>query len=186
MPINLEDDLKILSDTKTPSWEEYEQKSQSYLDRKRFKDTPLTGKILSNSAKKIYNETGTLVPAELALSQAQFETSMGLKGRNPKTNPFNIGEEESGTKETFKSLEEGVDAYYSKIAKTYLKDKKPEDLFKDFVNVDNQRYATDPEYENKISNQVDFINKFWEKSSNKKISNSLGLEDDMGILKNAS
>lgn len=142
-------------------WENYTVMAQNYLNRGVFKGTPLTGQLLTNSAKKTYEQTGDLIPFDFALSQAQWESSMGRKGRSPTNNPFNVGEFDEGTKMKFKSTQEGVQKYYDLVANDYLVgDKTIEDLLSNYVNFEGNRYASDENYETKIKDQMNFINKF--------------------------
>jgi flagellum-specific peptidoglycan hydrolase FlgJ len=141
----------------------YQKHANKYLSRPTFEGTPLTGSMLADIAKDTLLKTGVLVPLELVLSQAQFETSMGRKGRNPITNPFNVGEYDEGTKLKFKTTREGVQAYFNLIAKNYLKGKTLDDLLTNFVNEQGNRYATDKAYEQKIKRQIDYIRKFLSK-----------------------
>jgi hypothetical protein len=85
--------------------------------------------------------SGIFLPVELALAQALQESSMGINGRSPKTNPFNIGEYDTHTQMRFKSTYDGVEAYYRYMTKTYLKCKAVDLLLKDFTNCKNNRYA---------------------------------------------
>lgn len=141
-------------------WTQYASLAQNYLARAVFEGTPITGQMLSSGAQNAYDKYGVLVPLELALAQAQFETSMGRKGRNPATNPYNVGEYDEGTKLRFDDLVSGVNAYYDLMAKDYLKNQTLDQLLNNFVNYRGSRYASDPEYENKISQQIQFIRKF--------------------------
>ena len=77
-------------DTIKQFFDDYEKRCQLYLDRVCFNGTPITGKLLKSCAKNTYDSTGIIVPLELALSQAQWESGMGLRGRSPKNNPYNI------------------------------------------------------------------------------------------------
>ena len=139
---------------------DYGVRAQKYLDRDVFKGTPITGEMLEKSAKKTFKKTGKLIPLELALSQAQFESSMGREGRSPQTNPYNVGEFDDKTTMTFDKTEDGVDAYYKLMANDYLNDKKPDELLKNFVNKNGHRYAKNPEYEAGLTKQVKYINRF--------------------------
>ncbi len=145
----------VQDDTK---WKTYKENADKYLSR--FKGTPLTGEILTNSAKKAYETHGVDVPVELVLSQGQFETQMGTKGRNPSTNPFNVYEYDAGTKKRFKNIDEGVGAYYDLMARKYLKGKKLDDLLRNFVNTEGLRYASDKDYEKKVGGQIATIRRF--------------------------
>lgn len=143
-----------------PDFGQYAEQADFYLKRDIFKGTPLNGQMLSDAAQRSYLKTGVLVPVDLALAQAQFETKMGTLGRNPKVNPFNIGEYDKGTKIKFSNLQEGIDFYYNTMATRYLSNKDVPELLTNFVNLEGNRYASDKNYETKISNQIGFINKF--------------------------
>ncbi len=153
-------------DTIQTFFKKYATKAQLYLDRERFKGTPLSGKLLKECAKKTYDSTGVIVPLELALSQAQWESGMGLKGRSPKNNPYNIGEWNTLgiTTMTFKSTKHGVQSYYNLIAKKYINKKSIKDLFKNFVNENGHRYAHSKLYEKHISEQYYYISRWIEKN----------------------
>lgn len=152
-----------LSEEKELYFIEYKEKADTYLDRECFNGTPLSGELLSNSAKKVYDSTGVLVPLELVLAQAQLESCMGLKGRSPEKNPFNLGEWVSGTKIKFNTIEEGTKAYYFLLSEKYLKCSDVDGLLDNFVNCDNRRYASSIEYEKKLKKQYYFIKKWIDK-----------------------
>ncbi len=109
----------------TPTWKDrvflnYEHRAELYLSRERFKDSPITAHMLALAARNTYERTGIFVPVELALAQAQIESGMGVAGRSPVNNPWNIGEYDTGTVLYFESTFDGATAYYDNIAK-YLK-----------------------------------------------------------------
>ena len=147
----------------TPNWEQYANQAQTYLNRPVFKGTPITGQLLANSAKQTYMSTGQYIPVELALAQAQKETSMGLKGRNPTTNPYNVYEFDSGTKHRFNALPEGISAYFNLLATDYMPNKGMEGLMKQFTNKKGARYASDPQYESYLQAQIPYIQKFFKR-----------------------
>lgn len=139
---------------------DYARQAQQYLNRDTFKGTPLTGKMLADAAKEAYQQTGKVVPIDLALSQAQFESSMGREGRNPKTNPYNVGEFDEGTKQSFQDTDSGVKAYYKLMATDYLKNKTADQLMQNFTNYRGDRYASNKKYESDLRGQSDYIKKF--------------------------
>lgn len=143
-----------------PDFTQYEQDAQKYLDRPVFEGTPLSGKILADAARNTYITTGKFVPIDLALSQAQMESHMGTRGRNPKTNPYNVGEFDSGTKNRFKNTQDGVNAYYNLMANDYLSKSTPDDLMYSFVNKNGNRYASNTDYEKLVGQQRQYINKY--------------------------
>lgn len=136
---------------------DYEYRASIYLQK--F-NTPIEPGMLKLAAYNTYDSTGILVPLELALAQAQLESSMGTKGRSPVNNPFNVGEYDNGTVIWFSSTFEGVQAYYYLIAKNYLRCKSINTLFKSFTNCNGYRYASAPNYEIAISNQVNYISEY--------------------------
>lgn len=131
---------------------EYEKQANLYLSQKEFKNTPIKGSMLALAARNAYDSTSIIVPLELALAQAQWESDMGRKGRSPINNPFNVGEWETGTVLFFESTFEGIQAYYYLMCKNYLKCKSLKELFKNFTNCSGNRYATS-NYESIISTE---------------------------------
>lgn len=132
---------------------DYEARAKVYLSRPDFTGTPLNSKMMTLCAKNTYDSTGVLIPVELALLQAQVESSMGRAGRSPVNNPFNLGESTSGTTMWFKSTFEGTQAYYYMMANNYLRCKTPEQLLLNFTNCNGHRYAESLEYEIKMSGE---------------------------------
>lgn len=139
---------------------EYETRADVYLSRDVWKSSPLTGEMFAKGAREAYNKYGVLVPVELALAQAQFESHFGTTGLSPVNNPFNVGEYDNGTVLRFNSPQEGINAYYNLMAKNYLNDKTVDELLTNFVNKNGDRYASNPKYEEKIGKQFSF-NKKW-------------------------
>jgi hypothetical protein len=137
-----------------------EQEARAELYLSRFEDTPIEAHMLRLAAENAFDSLGIVVPIELALAQAQMESSMGTKGRSPVRNPFNIGEYDNGTVMWFDSTFDGVQAYYYFIAKNYLRCKSLEQLFKQFTNCKGKRYATEETYEKLIYEQYDFITRY--------------------------
>lgn len=138
---------------------DYEYRADLYLSRPLFNGTPLTGEMLSFCARNAYDSTGIIVPVELALAQAQYESSMGREGRSPIKNPFNVGEFDSGTVIWFSSTYKGVQKYYDLMVKDYLYCKTTEELLFDFTNCSGFRYAQS-NYEINIGQQYYFVKKW--------------------------
>jgi len=130
---------------------DYEERAAIYLSG--FPNTPIEAGMLRLAAYNVYDSTGVLLPVELALAQAQMESSMGTKGRSPKNNPFNVGEYDSGTTMWMSSTYEGIEAYYFLMCKNYLRCKDLSTLFKHFSNCNGHRYASNLNYENVIKDQ---------------------------------
>ena len=141
------------------TFNDYEVRANLYLTRPRFSRTPLTGEILTFSARNTYDSTGILVPVELALAQGQWESSFGREGKSPKRNPFNVGENDSGTVKWFESTDQGVQAYYYLMSRNYLRCKTVEELLFNFTNCSGKRYAS-VDYELHVGNQYFYIKKW--------------------------
>lgn len=155
---NLNSKMTSNLDTLNYFFQTYAREADLYLQR--FPGTPLNGQMLANSARRSYEKYNVIVPLELALAQAQIETGMGRKGRNPETNPFNVAEYDTKTAKRFARIEDGVQAYYDLIARDYLTGKSLESLFSNFVNVNGRRYASSPTYEKTIHQQYKFIRRW--------------------------
>lgn len=142
---------------------DYEKRANIYLSQDRFKNSPIRGYMLATSAKDAYLLTGVFLPVELALAQAQIESGMGLVGRSPDKNPFNIGEYDSHTELKFKSTYDGVKSYYNYMTSNYLSCKPIDILLKNFTNCKGYRYASKKEYERDVSNLYFQICKYIDK-----------------------
>jgi hypothetical protein len=122
------------------------------LNKPFFKESPIKPEILTLCARNAYDSTAILLPVELALAQAQWESSMGLEGKSPKNNPYNIGETDNGTVRYFKSTFDGIQAYYYVMCNNYLSCRKTEELLVNFVNCNGRRYASSETYETNMYN----------------------------------
>lgn len=145
---------------KDSTFKDYKKRADLFLKRPKFEGTPLNGEILSLCARNAYDSTGVLLPLELALSQAIWESSMGREGKSPKNNPFNIGEHDSGTVQYFNSTFEGTQAYYYYMCRDYLSCRTLDELFYSFTNCGGHRYASSPTYEEHIRGQY-YVIKGW-------------------------
>jgi hypothetical protein len=139
---------------------EYSRKADLYLSQKEFEGTPLNGDILSLAARNAYDSTGVLLPLELALAQAQWESNMGRTGRSPEKNPYNIGEYDDGTVLYFETTFDGVQSYYYSMCINYLSCWSLNELFNNFVNCEGMRYASKPTYEETIKYKYYHIQKW--------------------------
>ncbi len=136
---------------------EYTIKANKYLGREKFEGTPIKGEMLALAAENAYDSTGILLPVELCLAQCQWESGMGLKGKSPKNNPFNVGEYDRGTVMWFDNTFEGTQAYFYFMTTKYLKCRTISELFKNFVNCAGKRYASGSKYEEHVPKQYYFI-----------------------------
>lgn len=147
---------------KTPEvniFDTYKKHAEAYL-KNEYPKSPITADMLTASAKKTYDSTGVIVPLDLALAQGELESQLGTdrKHRNPRTNPFSVGEYDNRTAMRFQNTAQGVQAYYDLMAKDYLKYKSKGQLINNFVNGKGMRYASDPRYETKLHNKVKYVN----------------------------
>jgi hypothetical protein len=145
---------------------DYELRAEIYLSK--FDDTPIEAGMLKLAAYNAYDSTGIILPVELALTQAQLESSMGTKGRSPVNNPYNVGEYDSGTVIWFDNTFDGVQAYYYLMVNNYLKCKSLKTLLKSFTNCNGNRYASKPTYEAEVKKQINYIKKYTDNEIKKK------------------
>ena len=140
------------------TFSDYEKRAEIYL--RKFPDTPIKADMLRLAAHNAYDSIGVLLPVELALAQAQMESSMGTKGRSPSNNPFNVGEYDNGTVLYFENTFEGIQAYYYLMCRVYLGCKEVDILFKNFTNCHGKRYASNPNYEVEVEKQYLYTKKY--------------------------
>lgn len=144
-------------------WDSYAYWTDDYLNREGASwagKSPMTGQMVAQAAKQAYEKYGKLVPIDVMLAQSQIENKFGTDAsgrKNYKTNPFNVGEYDEGTKMVFPDTQSGVNAYFDLMARRYLSKNNREGLLENFVNDEGQRYASDPDYEKKLQAQVNFI-----------------------------
>jgi hypothetical protein len=99
-----------------------------------------------------------------ALSQAEIESHFGTKGIASKLNSvFNVGiydgktAEEIDNKYKFDYPNESIEPYLKLLNERYLVNKTEQDLIKKFVDINGNRYASNPNYENMISDKYKYI-----------------------------
>lgn len=98
------------------------------------------------------------------LAQGEIESQFGIKGMASKLNcVFNVGIYDNKTSEQienkykFEYPNESIEPYLKLLTTNYLVNKLEQDLMRKFVDVNNKRYASDPEYEVKITNKYKSI-----------------------------
>jgi flagellum-specific peptidoglycan hydrolase FlgJ len=135
----------------------YEQSADLILGKYK---SSITGEMFANSWKKSKLETGIDVPVYLALSQAFLESGLGKsKLSKSNNNPYSI-RLRSGEYKKFRTLQEGIDCYYSLISVRYLSCKSLETLLEDFTSCKGYRYAEDSLYEKKLIKTMEKFQNF--------------------------
>jgi flagellum-specific peptidoglycan hydrolase FlgJ len=86
----------------------------------------------------------------LAIAQALIETNLGNAGTGHRNNPYSIYDNKHKRYRHYNSISEGVESYYDLISSKYLKNSSIDKLLKNFVNINNKRYAIDSRYESKL------------------------------------
>jgi len=164
--VNASDDSMFTPlDLKTPEgFKAYADIAQKWIN-KQNPSSPIKGEMLANGAKAALDSHGSYIPPQLALAQLTME---GGLSKDPKVkpirtkNPFNVGNVDSGAVVKHNNWQSGIDAYFKTMAKNYIvpsQNKTAPGLLKKFVNVNNQRYASAPDYEKKITSTITNINK---------------------------
>jgi len=98
------------------------------------------------------------------LAQGEIESQFGTKGIASKLNcVFNVGIYDNKTtnqvedKYRFDYPNESIEPYLKLLTTNYLVNKLEQDLMLKFVDINGKRYASDPEYEIKISSKYKSI-----------------------------
>jgi flagellum-specific peptidoglycan hydrolase FlgJ len=132
----------------------YYYESKKILEK--YPKSRIKAEDLFESAKKIYDEKGIIVPYKLAISQAIIETSLGNTGvGKSKNNPFSLNSKEGYRK--YELIKNGVLDYYYFISNRYLNCKTAEQLLNNFVNCNGKRYAQDRRYEKLLKKQYNTL-----------------------------
>ncbi len=132
----------------------YYYNSKKILEK--YPKSRIKAEDLFESAKKIYDEKGIIVPYKLAISQAIIETSLGNSGvGKTRNNPFSLNSKEGYRK--YELIENGVLDYYYFISNKYLNCKTAEQLLGNFINCGGKRYASDRNYERKLKKQYKLL-----------------------------
>ena len=99
-----------------------------------------------------------------ALAQGEIESHYGTRGIASKINSvWNVGVFDSLTvytikeKNIYRHPNESIEPYLKLLITNYLVGKDEYDLMQNYVNKDNLRYASDPDYEKKLSKKYQEI-----------------------------
>jgi hypothetical protein len=127
---------------------DYKQKADQILIK--YPKRSIEGYMLADAYIECYKEFNIKVPLELALAQAQLETSFGRYNAN---NPYNIRSKKHGYN-LFKSPNEGILKYYKLLCTDYLSCRTEKQLLLNFVNCSGKRYAESKTYEKTLRGMV--------------------------------
>lgn len=156
---NTDNGLSIIDITTKEGFYKYANICQNFINKRQPNPLQITGEMMANGAKIAFDLTNNLVPPELALAQLVLEGGIGNKDLNVRPvrtrNPFNVGNTSTSSAK-YSSVQDGINRYYTLIAKNYLgKDKNVNDLLTNFVNHSNNRYANEnPNYERDLKNII--------------------------------
>lgn len=104
------------------------------------------------------------IDIKFVLAQGHIESHFGTKGVARKTNSvFNVfafdGQEyhKISRKGKYDHPDYSIEPYLKLLKNNYMVEKTEYDLMDKFVNIDGKRYASDPLYENKLSDKFEYI-----------------------------
>ena len=152
-------DIDLMSDE---GYKKYENICQKFIITRSSNLLGITGEMMAKAAKTTYSTYQKYVPPQLALAQMTVEGgfSSNPNSRPIKTkNPYNVGNVDDGSNKYFSDVQSGIQSYYDLIARSYLTGgKTAKDLVNNFVNKNNNRYASSRNYESSLNNLVNQIN----------------------------
>ena len=106
------------------------------------------------------------IPITFTLAQGEIESHFGTTGLAFRTNSvWNVGAFDDYTlndiQHKFDNPNDSVSPYLELLLNNYLPSKTVEDLLENFVDINGNRYASDPHYETKLKSKLDYINKYY-------------------------
>jgi len=152
-------DIDLMSEE---GYKKYENICQKFISTRSSNLLGITGEMMAKAAKTTYSTYQKYVPPQLALAQMTIE---GGFSSNPNSrpirtkNPYNVGNVDNGNNKFFPDVQTAIQTYYDLIARNYLTGgKTAKDLANNFVNKNNNRYASSTKYESSLNNLVNQIN----------------------------
>lgn len=102
------------------------------------------------------------IPISFTLAQGEIESHFGTTGLAYRTNSvWNVGAFDDYTlndiQHKFNNPNDSVNPYLDLLVNNYLPSKSIEDLLENFVDINGNRYATDPHYEDKLKSKIEYI-----------------------------
>lgn len=102
------------------------------------------------------------IPITFTLAQGEIESHFGTTGLAFRTNSvWNVGAfdgySSDDIKHKYNNPNDSVDPYLNLLSSNYLVAKTVEDLLENFVDINGNRYATDPHYEDKLKSKIGYI-----------------------------
>ena len=102
------------------------------------------------------------IPITFTLAQGEVESHFGTTGLAFRTNSvWNVGAFDSYSyseiQHKFNNPNDSVIPYLDLLVNNYLPSKTVEDLLENFVDINDNRYASDPHYETKLSTKIKYI-----------------------------
>lgn len=106
------------------------------------------------------------IPIVFTLAQGEIESHFGTTGLAYRTNSvWNVGAYDSYSlsdiTHKFSNPNNSVVPYLELLISNYLPNKTIEDLLDNFVDINGNRYASDPHYETKLKSKVAYIKEYY-------------------------
>ena len=106
------------------------------------------------------------IPITFTLAQGEVESHFGTTGLAYRTNSvWNVGAFDNygldDISHKFSNPNDSVVPYLSLLVENYLPSKTVEDLLENFVDINGNRYASDPHYETKLKSKVSYIKEYY-------------------------
>lgn len=142
---------------KHPSSTEYTDCKNNYIKEvdSWIKNVSSEAELSADSLVQYCYEYG--VDIVLVLSQGMLESHYGTMGISKLTNQvWNVGAYDNYTfnkihsSHKFENPNQSIKPYLNLLVNRYLVNKSPDDLYNNFVDIDNKRFASNPNYEKSL------------------------------------